>query len=335
MVSLVTGGTGFLGGFLNELLMNTYGKKDDSIRVICRDNVSKTNIEALGLIPVKADLNDVSSLKNALKDVEVVYNLASLVDDWAGWTELYRVNVEGMNNLINACYQSSTDPFIAHVSSTGVYGHFIPDIPIDENTPFNPTRIYQKSKAYQEKSIWDFSQSQGWNNFSIVRPPSIIGPKDKKTMFQIFKAIYERKLPIFRGRQVYTTWIHPFDLCKALLLIAEKQQKSKGQAYNLKSFECLFIDFINFIVDTIKPSKPPRHLNYRLVYTIATLSEVFAKITGKKTTLNRYRVTKFASSRRFNDQKIRNELGFTPQKDMETTIRESYEWFKNQGYLPM
>jgi nucleoside-diphosphate-sugar epimerase len=335
VVLLVTGGTGFTGSFLIEILADKRRSENNDIRIIVRKEEDKSNIEALGLMPFKADLNNTNSLKSALRDVEVVYNLASLADDWAGWTELYKVNVEGMNNLVNACLQSNTDPFLVHVSSTGVYGHFIPDTPIDENYPFNPTRIYQKSKVYQENCIWDTSHTQGWKKFSIVRPPSIIGPRDTKTMFQIFKAVYEHKLPIFRNGQVYNTWIHPLDLCQALILLAEKQQKSKGEAYNLKSFECLFIDFINFIVKTIDPPKLPRRLNYRLVYTLAVFSEITTKVTGKKTTLNRYRVTKFASSRRFNDQKIKDTVGFAPRKDMETTILESFEWLKNHGYLPL
>lgn len=335
MVLLVTGGTGFVGSFLVEILADTHRNEDYNIRVIVRNTESKTVIETLGLIPIKADLNDPSSLKDALRDVDVVYNLAALADDWAGWTELYKVNVAGMRHLIDACLRSNTDPFLAHVSSTGVYGHYIPATPINESHPFNPTRIYQKSKAHQENCIWEVSSSQGWDNFSIIRPPSVIGPRDKKTIFSIFKAVYENKFPILRKKPVFTTWIHPLDICQALLLMVKKQQNSQGQAYNLKSFECLLIDFINYIVHTINPPKLPQHLNYRLVYTLAALSEIYAKITGKKPTLNRYRVTKFASSRRYNDQKIRDQLGFTPQKNMETTIQESFVWLQKHGYLPL
>ena len=74
-------------------------------------------------------------------------------------------------------------------------------------------------------------------------------------------------------------------------------------------------------------------MNYRLVYTLAVLSEIYAKFTGRKTTLNRYRVTKFAKSRRYDDSKIRR-LGFTPEKDMETTLDESFKWLTENGHFP-
>ncbi|MFX0151371.1 MAG: NAD-dependent epimerase/dehydratase family protein [Candidatus Hodarchaeota archaeon] len=334
MVYLITGGTGLVGSFLVEIIADGQQYGENECKVIVRSPESKSKIEKLGLTPIKADLNNPETLKTALKDVDVVFNLAALADDWVGWSELFKVNVEGVSNLIKACRESSNDPFLAHTSSTGVYGHYIPEIPIDESYKFNPTRIYQKSKYYQEKVIWETYESEGWDNFGIIRPPSVIGPRDTKTILPIFKAIYERKFPILRNGMGYITFIHPFDLNSALLLLGKKREKSKGQAYNLKSFECLFIDFLNYIVSKINPPKPPKRRNYQLVYTAAVLSEIYARITGKKTTLNRYRVTKFAYSRRYNDQKIRNKLGFEPKKTMEVTIDESYEWLIQNKLFP-
>ncbi|MHA2244452.1 MAG: NAD-dependent epimerase/dehydratase family protein [Candidatus Hodarchaeales archaeon] len=333
MVYLVTGGTGLVGSFLVEMLANNTQYNNRDCRVIVRTPESKAAIIKQGLVPIKADLADLRSLKSAVKDVDVVFNLASLATDWAGWTELYKVNVEGMKNLLEACLTTNTDPFLVHTSSTGVYGHYIPDTPIDENYKFNPTSIYQKSKYYQEKAIWDVHDEESWNDFGIARPPSVIGPRDMKTMFGIFKAVYERKFPIMRNGTGYLSFIHPHDLCSALLLIYEKRNHTKSQAYNLKSFECQLIDFLDYIVKKINPPNPPKRRNYRLVYTIAVLSEIYAKLTGKHTTLNRYRVSKFALSRRYIDQKIK-KLGFVPQKTMEATIDESYEWLVQHNLFP-
>jgi nucleoside-diphosphate-sugar epimerase len=331
---LITGGTGLIGSFLLDILAKKTDYENENCRVIVRNDENKTKIENQGFLTIKADLNDIKSLKVALKDVEVVFNLAAVASDWVGWNELYKVNVEGMRNLLEAILQSNTDPFLAHTSSTGVYGHFIPSTPIDENYKFNPTSIYQKSKYLQEKAIWDVQAKNGWDNFSIIRPPSIIGPRDKKTIIPIFKAVYEQKFPVLRKGLGYSTFIHPLDLCSALLLLYHKRNLSKGQVYNLKSFECRLIDFLNTIVDTINPPRLPKYRDYRLVYTAAILSEIYAKITGNFTTLNRYRVTKFALSRRYIDEKIKKQLGFTPQKSMRKTIIESYEWTVRHKLLP-
>ncbi|MFX1517826.1 MAG: NAD-dependent epimerase/dehydratase family protein [Promethearchaeota archaeon] len=334
MVCLVTGGTGLVGNFLLEMLAENFHYENSQCRVLIRSSDDKVNIQKMGFNPIKADLTDSSSLRKALEDVDIVFNLAALATDWAGWDDLYKVNVKGMNNLVESCLANNNDPFLIHTSSTGVYGHYIPSIPIDETYKFNPTSIYQKSKYLQEKAIWNVSEDNGWKNFSIIRPPSVIGPRDMKTMFGIFKAIYEQKFPILRKGAGYLTFIHPYDLCSALLLIDEKKELAKGEVYNLKSFECKLIDFLNYVVKKIDPPKLPKHRNFRFVYTVAVLSEIYAKLTGRHTTLNRYRVTKFAFSRRYIDNKIKNELGFHPEKSMEVTIDEAYEWLLHQNLFP-
>ncbi|WP_455139451.1 NAD-dependent epimerase/dehydratase family protein [Candidatus Hodarchaeum mangrovi] len=334
MTYLISGGTGLVGSFLIDNIQQRESFDMRDYLFICRSLESQKKIEQKGLKTIKADLTDSESLKNAILDVDVVINLASLADDWAQWSELYKVNVLGVKNLIKACISSNTDTFLVHTSSTGVHGHYIPEIPIDESFPFNPTSIYQRSKYLQEKEIWDFSKENGWKNFSILRPPSVIGPRDTKTLLPIFNAVWQNKFPVLKGGNGYSTFIHPYDLSKALLLVAENPEKTRGQAYNLKSFECLLKDFLQLIVDTVTPPAPPKEINYYLVYSLAVLSEIYAKVTGRPTTLNRYRVTKFSRSRRYIDKKIKNHLGFNPEKDLKTTITESYEWFVTNNKFP-
>ena len=335
MTYLISGGTGLVGSFLIDTIQQRETLDNRDYLFTCRSLESQKKLEEKGLKTIKADLTDFDSLKKAILDVDVVINLASLANDWAKWNDLYKTNVIGVKNLIKACVSSNTDVFLIHTSSTGVHGHYIPEVPIDESFPFNPTSIYQKSKYLQEKEIWDYSKENDWKNFCILRPPSVIGPRDTKTLLPIFNAIWENKFPILKGGNGYTSFIHPHDLSKALLLVAKNPDKTRGQAYHLKSFECLFKDFLKLIVNTINPPNPPRELNYHLVYTLAVLSEVYAKLTGRPTTLNRYRVTKFSRSRRYIDKKIKDHLGFNPEKDLKTTISESYEWFvKNKQFPP-
>ena len=333
MVFFITGGTGLVGSFLLDIIAENSDLREQECRVLVRDESSKQNIENLGFIPIKDDLTS-SSLKLSLTDVTTVINLAAKADDWTTWDELYRVNVRGLENLITSCQKVNTDPFVAHASSTGVYGHFIPSTPIDENYKFNPTSNYQKSKYLQERYLWKLKESEGWDNFSLIRSPSVIGPRDKKTILTMFNAVYQGKFPILRGGEMYATFIHPLDLSQAMLLLHGNKDKAKGEAFNIKSFDCKIIDLLDYVVKIIDPLKKPKTMNYRLVYSIAVLSELYSRIFGKKTTLNRYRVTKFARSRRYIDSKIKEKLGFQPEKSMETTINESYEWVTKMGLFP-
>ena len=329
LVLLITGGTGLVGSFLVEILVKNPKYKDT--KVIVRNERNENFVKGLGFTPVYADLNDLESLNKAIIDVDGVLNVASLASDLAGWKELYRVNVEGMENLVDACVSSKNNPYLAHVSSTGVYGHYIPNYPIDESYKFNPTSIYQKSKYLQEQVLWKKSKESGWSNFSVLRSPSVVGPRDRKTMLRIFTAIYNRKFPIFRNGTSYLTFIHPVDLSNALILLYEK--KPQGEAYNLRSFECKLKEMMDYVISKTNPPELPKKMNYRLVYTLAVFSELYTKVTGQETTLNRYRVSKFGQSRRYLDEKIRS-LGFMPQKSLQATIDESYEWALDNKLFP-
>src|ERR1041384_3429805 len=67
---------------------------------------------------VSADLNDPSSLERAFAGADVVYHLASLISiNMHSWDDVYRVNVLGTRNVIDACLRSGVKRLV-HVSST-------------------------------------------------------------------------------------------------------------------------------------------------------------------------------------------------------------------------
>ena len=76
MVFLVTGGTGLVGWFLLEKIASIPSLNEKGCRVIVRNSESRERVERLGLSPVKADLNDVPSLKKAVEkgfaDLEMI-----------------------------------------------------------------------------------------------------------------------------------------------------------------------------------------------------------------------------------------------------------------------
>src|SRR5215217_3628972 len=97
----VTGASGLLGGNLvRELLA-----QGQRVRALVHQD--RRALSGLDVETVTADLNDPSSLEDAFAGAEVVYHLASVISiRMDSWDEVYRVNVLGTRNLVDACLRT-------------------------------------------------------------------------------------------------------------------------------------------------------------------------------------------------------------------------------------
>ena len=74
MTVLVTGATGFTGGHLARRL----AAQGDRVRALVRDRGKAGDLAAAGLEIVVGDLTNRDQLREALRGVEIVYNIAAL-----------------------------------------------------------------------------------------------------------------------------------------------------------------------------------------------------------------------------------------------------------------
>ncbi len=95
--TLVTGATGFVGWHVARKLLD----RGERVRVLVRDPARLKELD--GVEAVQGDLRDPESLDAAVDGCGVVYHVAA---DYRLWTrdpeEMYRSNVEGTRNLLEA-----------------------------------------------------------------------------------------------------------------------------------------------------------------------------------------------------------------------------------------
>ncbi len=115
MTALVTGGTGFVGSHVARLLVS----RGEPIRALARSGSKLDNLTVLDprlTEIVTGDLNDPGSLREALTGCDALYHVAADYRLWAkDPKELYRSNVEGTHNIL----QAAADAGIARI----VYEH--------------------------------------------------------------------------------------------------------------------------------------------------------------------------------------------------------------------
>lgn len=328
---LVTGGTGFVGSHIVDALEKHF--PPSSISLLVRDQIRANARSEAGLMVFQGDITSPKSLIHVMKGFHPNYiiHVAALADDWAPLSKLMAVNAQGTQNIIDAMVQSSTADFLIHISSSGVYPRKT-SIHLAEDTPYGPYGNYHKSKVAAEKIIIA-AMEERLINATILRPPNVMGIRDFTHMAKICQAIKNRKFPIINEGKAVQTWIDAEDLAHAVILTINLREKSEGKIYNVKSFEVSVKGLYDQIVSKLNVSKPPKTYPYYLAYFGGFVAEIIGKIKRKPSTLNRYRVIKFAKDRLFDDTKIRSELGYQPKASAEVTITNTVEWLQKEGII--
>lgn len=164
MKALVTGGSGFVGGHLRHHLL-TMG--DDTT-----------------LLDPTVDIADEKALSHALDSlpggsVETIYHLAALAnvgESFGSAHEVFRVNVMGTLNLLEAARRVYPKARIIFVSSSEVYGRVSSNLlPVDEDSPVAPLSPYAASKAAAEQVAMQAFRAYG-QQVIVARPFNHIGP---------------------------------------------------------------------------------------------------------------------------------------------------------------
>jgi nucleoside-diphosphate-sugar epimerase len=147
---LITGGAGSFGRTLAASLR----QQGRSLRIFdlpqCRFDVfqdwENTEIHAGNIL-------DLTTLKEAAKDVDLVYHLAAILPPISeeDRSRTFRINVQGTENLLEACLSSGRTSRIVFASSVSVYGDTSEYSGlIGPDHPVNPNDWYAESKVQAE-----------------------------------------------------------------------------------------------------------------------------------------------------------------------------------------
>lgn len=171
MKALVTGGGGFLGRRIVELLR----AEGWAVRSFARS--PSPALEALGVEVVRGDVADAPALAAAARGCEVVIHAAARAGVWGARADYLRVNVGGTANTLAAARAAGARALV-HTSSPSVVfdgrGHRrAADAPL-------ATRYlcaYQESKALAERLVLEANGRDGLATCAL-RPHLIFGPGD-------------------------------------------------------------------------------------------------------------------------------------------------------------
>ncbi len=179
MKVLVTGAGGFIGSHLVEYLLH----QDCEVAAFVRYN-SKNSWGWLESIPDNSKLNiysgdirDLDSVKDSMKDVDVVFHLAALIGipySYVSPLAYIKTNIEGTYNILQSARELGINR-VVHTSTSEIYGT-AQYVPIDEKHPVNPQSPYAATKSAADQLAISFYRSFG-TPLTVIRPFNTFGPR--------------------------------------------------------------------------------------------------------------------------------------------------------------
>ncbi|MDO9499289.1 NAD(P)-dependent oxidoreductase [Falsiroseomonas sp.] len=234
---LVTGCRGFLGSWLVRLLQS-----QDAIVIGMADaGRAESNGPGLAAIPVAAELRDMASLADILREQlpEVVFHLAakSLPSVARHQPHLtFEVNARGTWNLLEAIRTIAPETRLIFVSTDSVYGEN-DGTPFTESTPLAPDFPYEASKACAELAARCYARSFGLR-VVLARFCNIYGPGDTnmdRLVAGTVEAVLGGQPPRLRGDgSSVRNYLYVEDATRALLRVADALdgEIGSGEAFN-------------------------------------------------------------------------------------------------------
>jgi dihydroflavonol-4-reductase len=326
-VILVTGGTGFTGSHLVRSLAREYGR----VRVITRSAARASRILPSEVEIVEGDITDRDLVDRATEECEIVFNLAAAFREPRITDGRYsEVHVEGTRNLLDASLKYGVRRFV-HCSTVGVLSH-IENPPADETWDYSPGDIYQATKADGERLALSYARDLG-APVTVARPTPIYGPGDTR-LLKLFKLISKRRFVMLGDGDVYFHLVHVDDLVRGLRLLSV-HPNAVGEVFTLGGAEYRTLnEVVALIAKEVGVPVPRWHLPAKPFQLLGSLCEKICVPLGISPPIYRRRVDFFTKSRAFSIRKAVERLGYSPEIDLETGIRETIDWYRRQGQLP-
>ncbi|MCR5312812.1 MAG: NAD(P)-dependent oxidoreductase, partial [Bacteroidaceae bacterium] len=200
-----------------------------------------------------------------------------------------------------------------------------PILPSD--TP-QPNTSYGESKVLSEKYL-----SESGINYTIFRPTGVYGPREKD-YFLMAKSIKQHFDSAVGFKPQEITFIYVRDLVNAILSAIGKDVNGKtynvsdGFVYNSRAFSDLLQREMGI--------KRVIHITFPLWFLkiVCNVSEAISHVTGKMSALNsdKYNILK-QRNWQCDISPLQEDLGFTPEWNLERGVAEAVEWYKKEGWI--
>lgn len=328
MITLVTGGAGFIGSHLVAQLLTSGA----NLRVFEHPKAAVDHLPLDSIELVRGDIRDTAAVHNATRRCSRVYHLAADPNLWRKDRREYQaINHQGALNVVRSALENGAER-VLHTSTESIlgapdfHGGAVENLRLQERDMLGP---YCLSKFRAEQSILKLTDKGA--PIVMVTPTLPVGPGDRNLTppTRMAVAFCRGELPAYLDCRF--NLIDARDVAQGMMLAMERGRP--GIRYLLGSENHRLHDWLRILGEQLG-RKPPRwQVPYSVAFTVAWFSEFWADhVSGKMpmATLTGVRLTRRCMF--FDPAASLTELGLKP-RPIQEAARDAVAWYRAQGWI--
>lgn len=255
----VTGGTGFIGSHIVELLL----QEGHQIMVLTSSSSIHPNLQHLQtkIKIVRGDFGNYQLMLQYLQETDIIVHIAwTTVPKTASENPIYdaQTNIIGSIHLLEAAVKAKVKKVIFVSTGGALYG--IPQYtPIDEEHPIRPISAYGISKMAFERYLHFFYQNKGLD-YTIFRIANAYGTRQNLTKNQGVIGVWLQKIKenqaieIWGDGTVVRDYIYVQDVAK--IIVKGIQYQGRQKVFNVGSGQGYSLNEILSVCKEVSQKKP-------------------------------------------------------------------------------
>lgn len=319
---LVTGATGKVGRRLVAVLLIEGAR----VSILSRDPERAKSLWPESSIDFRcADLTDPGTLNGLLDGIEAVFHLASysplpdepdIYEAPAHWP----VTALGTRNLASQVADSQVTRLV-YLSSVKAMGDAVAaqGRPADETTEPRPDSLYGRAKLAAEQGVLGLGRS-GRIHTAVLRLPMVYGLEGQGNVARLIDAVARGRFPSWPRVQNRRSAIHVDDAVRAALLLA-RDPRAADQVYLVTDGRPYSTRWLyEQIRSALGRPVPDWAVPLWALQAAAAMGSLGERFTGRAMPLTRVGLSKLTGDAWYSSEKIRRELGFQPEHNLEREI---------------
>ncbi len=330
MQILVTGGGGFVGGYvIDRLLARGY-----AVRSFGRS--PQPALEAKGVEVICGDLSGADDVRAACRGVDAVFHVAAKAGVWGSWDSFYQPNVVGTRNVVEACQAEGVGRLV-YTSTPSVVFNREPIRGGGQEMPYGRNWLchYAHTKAIAEQEA--IAANSDTLKVVALRPHLIFGPGDPHLLPRVIESVKAGRLKIVGDGKNRVDVSYVDDVAAAHLNAFDALEAGTcdGQAYFISQGEPVELwSWLNQVLEGLGHPPLTKRIPLAVAYAAGALAEGIWTLFSKKgePPITRFVAVELAKDHYFDLQPAYQDLDYKPEHSMQAALQGAIRSLKGRGF---